>query len=55
MLENGFPDGRAVCPVCWAFVPLEDDGTLSPHDTWRGDPTRAEADQRRVWFNAYGW
>ena len=19
-LDDGFPDGRAVCPVCWAFV-----------------------------------
>ncbi|WP_083896684.1 hypothetical protein [Microbacterium sp. B19] len=54
-LADGFPGGRAVCPVCWAFVALEADGTLSPHETWRGDPTRAEADRRREWFNAFGW
>lgn len=54
-LDGGFPDGRALCPVCWAFVGLEADGTLTAHDTWRGDPTRAEADQRRDWFNAFGW
>lgn len=54
-LPDGFPDGRAVCPVCWAFVPLDDGGRLSPHDTWRGDATRDEADRRREWFNAHGW
>ncbi|MFB3980012.1 hypothetical protein [Microbacterium proteolyticum] len=54
-LDDGFPGGRSLCPTCWAFVPLQDDGTLRPHDTWRGDPTRADADRRREWFNTFGW
>ncbi|MDU0327072.1 hypothetical protein RWH43_09925 [Microbacterium sp. KSW2-21] len=54
-LDDGFPDGRAVCPVCWAFVELTVEGTLSAHDSWRGDESRAEADHRRDWFNAFGW
>lgn len=54
LADDGYPDGRALCPVCWAFVELHD-GRLSEHDTWRGDPTRAEADRRRDWFNAHGW
>jgi hypothetical protein len=54
-LDDGFPGGRALCPVCWAFVPRTEEGTLSPHDTWRGDATRADADRRRDWFNSYGW
>ncbi|MDQ1076028.1 MULTISPECIES: hypothetical protein [Microbacterium] len=54
-LADGFPGGRALCPVCWGFVPLDDAGRLLAHDTWRGDPTREEADRRRVWFNAHGW
>ncbi|MFJ4038494.1 hypothetical protein ACIPVB_10450 [Microbacterium sp. NPDC090007] len=54
-LPDGFPYGRAVCPVCWAFVALTDDATLSAHDSWRGDESRTEADRRREWFNAFGW
>lgn len=54
-LADGFPDGRALCPVCWAFAPLTDDGVLAEHDSWRGDATRADADRRREWFNAHGW
>lgn len=53
-LPDGFPHGRAVCPVCWAFVTLAD-ATLAPHDSWRGDASRADADHRRDWFNAFGW
>ena len=53
-LTDGFPDGRSLCPVCWAFVPLQD-GAIASHDTWRGDPTRTEADRRREWFNTHGW
>lgn len=53
-LADGFPGGRALCPVCWAFVtPVN--GVLAPHDSWRGDETREEADRRREWFNSYGW
>ncbi len=54
-LDTGFPDGRAVCPVCWAFVEVTAEGTLAPHDSWRGDESRQEADRRREWFNAFGW
>ncbi|MFN3949471.1 hypothetical protein [Microbacterium sp.] len=53
-LPDGFPHRRAVCPVCWAFVTLAD-ATLAPHDSWRGDASRADADHRRDWFNAFGW
>ncbi|MDQ1124731.1 hypothetical protein [Microbacterium trichothecenolyticum] len=53
-LPDGYPGGRALCPVCWAFV-IPVDGALAPHDTWRGDDSRAEADRRRDWFNAFGW
>lgn len=54
-LDDGFPDGRAVCPVCWAFVELTAESALAPHDSWRGDESREEADRRREWFNAFGW
>ncbi len=53
-LTNGFPHGRAICPVCFAFVTLEG-GELAEHDSWRGDPSREEADQRREWMNTHGW
>ncbi|MGP3534675.1 hypothetical protein ACTU3I_07760 [Microbacterium sp. RD1] len=53
-LPDGFPGGRALCPVCDGFVPLRD-GTLIEHDSWRGDATREEADRRREWFNTHGW
>lgn len=54
-LADGFPQGRAVCGVCWAFVTLTADGVLGDHDSWRGDESRADADHRREWFNAFGW
>jgi len=54
-LDDGYPDGRALCPVCWAFVALDADAGLVEHDSWRGDDTRAEGDRRRAWFNAFGW
>ncbi|MDQ1084888.1 MULTISPECIES: hypothetical protein [Microbacterium] len=53
-LADGFPGGRALCPICWAFV-MPVNGVLSAHDSWRGDETRDEADRRREWFNSYGW
>ncbi|WP_258070770.1 hypothetical protein [Pseudoclavibacter sp. AY1F1] len=53
-LADGYPNGLALCPVCFAFVAL-DVGTLSEHDSWRGDATREEADQRREWMNSHGW
>ncbi len=52
-LDDGYPDGRALCPHCWAFVELTD-GRIPPHETWRGDETRVEADRRRRWFNTRG-
>ncbi|MBD8206625.1 hypothetical protein IFU08_11905 [Microbacterium sp. CFBP 8790] len=54
-LPDGYPGGRAVCPICWAFVTRSVQGTLEPHDSWRGDESRAEADRRREWFNSFGW
>ena len=54
-LPDGYPGGRAVCPICWAFVTRSVEGTLEPHDSWRGDESRAEADGRREWFNSFGW
>ncbi|MGO2748616.1 MAG: hypothetical protein ACTIA6_01025 [Pseudoclavibacter sp.] len=53
-LEDGYPNGRGVCGVCFAFVRL-DDGKLVEHDSWRGDATREEADRRREWMNTHGW
>lgn len=53
-LADGYPDGRALCEVCFAFVQLGD-ATLAEHDSWRGDDTRQEADQRREWMNSHGW
>ena len=54
-LADGYPHGRALCPVCGRFVRLRRDGTLPVHRSWRGDRTRAEAERRREWFNAIGW
>jgi hypothetical protein len=54
VLDDGFPDGRALCDVCFAFVEL-DRGLRAEHDSWRGDATRAEGDRRREWFNTHGW
>lgn len=53
-LADGFPDGRALCPVCLRFIPL-DDGRLLAHDTSDAEETDAETRRRREWFNAYGW
>ena len=55
VLADGYPGGRALCPVCWAFVLRRADGTLRRHRSWRGDATRADADRRRAWFNTHGW
>jgi hypothetical protein len=54
LLDDGFPGGLALCPVCFGFVALAD-GRLAAHDTWRGDDSVAEADRRRDWFNTHGW
>lgn len=53
-LADGYPHGRALCGVCFAFVPLDGD-TLAEHNSWRGDATREESDRRRAWMNTHGW
>lgn len=53
-MTDGFPDGRALCPVCLRFVPL-DEGRLAEHDTSDPHETDAEARRRGEWFNAHGW
>lgn len=53
-LPDGFPHGRAVCPVCWDFVDLED-GTLARHDAFTGPSDEQDAVARAAWFNAHGW
>lgn len=50
----GFPDGRARCPECDAFVPLID-GRLHRHDRFRGTDDVAESAARAEWFNTFGW
>lgn len=54
-LPNGYPDGRALCPVCLRFIPLDADGRLGEHDT--SDPSEPddEGRQRQKWFNVHGW
>lgn len=54
LLPNGFPAGRALCPVCSDFVAL-DNGAVVPHDTFRGAVDGAEAANRAAWFNTVGW
>jgi hypothetical protein len=54
LLRNGFPGGRALCAVCWGFVPI-DDGVRTPHDAFRGANDDIEAADRAAWFNEYGW
>ena len=54
-LPDGFPDGRALCPVCLRFIDLDETGRLIEHDT--SDPAEpdAEVGRRREWLNAHGW
>ena len=54
-LPNGFPDGRALCETCLAFVRLTADGTLWNHDSFRGARSEAERVDRADWFNIHGW
>jgi hypothetical protein len=53
MLADGFPNGRALCEVCLAFVRI-DEGRLVAHDTWRGGDD-GDTGRRRDWFNTFGW
>jgi hypothetical protein len=54
LLTDGFPDGRALCPVCLRFVPLDPDGRLGVHDTVDPAESDAEAERRREWINRHG-
>ena len=54
-LEDGFPDGRALCPVCLRFVELDTDSRLTEHDTSDAGETDAETRRRREWLNEHGW
>ncbi|KQP71633.1 hypothetical protein ASF40_07780 [Microbacterium sp. Leaf288] len=54
-LDDGFPDGRALCPVCLRFIPLDADSRLLAHDTADETETDVEASRRRDWLNAHGW
>ncbi|MDQ1126217.1 hypothetical protein QE428_001250 [Microbacterium sp. SORGH_AS 505] len=53
-LADGWPHGRALCPACHRFVPLEG-GLLAEHATSDEDETDAEASRRREWLNTHGW
>ena len=53
-LADGFPDGRALCPVCLRFVPLDPDGHLEPHDA-SAPADDGEGARRAAWFNTFGW
>ncbi|MEU1970123.1 hypothetical protein ABZ477_00525 [Microbacterium sp. NPDC019599] len=53
-LADGFPDGRALCPVCLGFEPVRD-GALVEHDAFRGAGSAEEAARRAEWFNTFGW
>jgi hypothetical protein len=52
-LENGYPDGRALCTMCLAIVTLDASARLVAHDTWSA-ASDAEAVDRRDWFNTHG-
>lgn len=54
-LADGYPNGRALCPVCLRFVALDDAGRLIEHDTTDETETDAEARRRGDWFNVHGW
>jgi len=54
-LADGWPHGRALCPVCHRFVSVTAEGKLAPHDTTDPDETDAEAARRQEWLNTHGW
>ncbi|MDJ1113866.1 hypothetical protein [Microbacterium dauci] len=51
---DGYPHGRALCPVCQRFIPLTD-GRLDAHDTSDAAESPAERARRREWLNTHGW
>ncbi len=53
-LPDGWPHGRALCPQCLRFVPLED-GRLTEHDTASADDAPGEVERRITWLNEHGW
>ena len=53
-LDDGWPHGRALCPVCHRFVPLAG-GLLAEHTTSDEGEPDAEASRRREWLNTHGW
>lgn len=53
-LDDGFPEGRALCAACLRFIALDEAGRLIEHDT--SDESETDADtRRREWFNVHGW
>lgn len=54
-LPDGYPGGRALCPRCQRFVPLDGAGRLAPHDASDEGESDAEVSRRRAWLNAHGW
>ncbi|MEV8368832.1 hypothetical protein [Microbacterium sp. NPDC064584] len=54
LLSNGFPAGRALCPVCLRFIPLVGGRFLDEHDT-AGAASAQESLDRADWFNTHGW
>ncbi|WP_194398076.1 hypothetical protein [Microbacterium atlanticum] len=55
LLADGYPGGRALCPVCLRFVELDGASRLVEHDSSDEAETRTETERRRAWINAHGW
>jgi hypothetical protein len=53
-LPDGFPGGRALCPVCLRFIPLDSHGLLEAHDA-SAHADDQDAERRAEWFNTFGW
>ncbi|KQZ84546.1 hypothetical protein ASD56_11395 [Microbacterium sp. Root166] len=54
-LPDGYPNGRALCPLCLRFVALDADDRIAEHDTADPADTPDEARRRREWLNTNGW
>lgn len=55
LLDDGFPEGRALCGACLRFIRLDTEERLIEHDTSDEAESDSEAQSRREWFNAHGW
>jgi hypothetical protein len=55
VLDDGFPDGRALCPHCLRFIGLDADRRLAEHDTADPAESEEERERSRAWFNTHGW